>query len=70
MHMYKCLEEMIYKLTYYLQERKAVAASLQLREWKKPTQENNANDRFGKGLHVLQYHMLNYKPFNDWVIPA
>ena len=38
------------KITYYLPERKAIAASLQLRE---------ANDSFGKGLHALKAHVLN-----------
>ena len=38
------------KLTHYMPERKAIAASLQLRE---------VNDSFGKGFHVLKAHVLN-----------
>ena len=38
------------------------SANQQLREGKKPTQEqrrNNANDSFGKGFHMLKDHVLN-----------
>ena len=44
------------KLTYYLLERIAVAASLQLRIGKS---RNNANDSFDKGFCVLKDHVLN-----------
>ena len=47
------------KLTYYLLERKAVCKPATLREGKKPTQEQNANDSFGKGFRVLKDHVLN-----------
>ena len=61
MHMEICLAEndMINnctnKVTHYLRERKAIAASLQLHE---------VNDNFGKGFqalkaHVLKAHVLN-----------
>ena len=41
-------------ITYYLLERIAVAASLQLRIGKS---RNNANDSFGKGFRVLKDHV-------------
>ena len=49
-------------LTYYLLEGKAVVASLQLREGKKPTQETNENDSLGKGFQVLNCLMTGRSP--------
>ena len=43
------------KLTHYLPERKAIAASLQLRE---------ANDSFGKGFHLLKAQVLKAHVLN------
>ena len=43
------------KLTHYLPEMKAIAASLQLRE---------VNDSFGKGFHMLKAHVLKAHVLN------
>ena len=45
----------INKLTYYICWKDKQSANLQLREGKKPTQ----NDSFGKGFIVLKDHVLN-----------
>ena len=50
------INDLKYKLAYYLLERIAVTASLQLRIGKS---RNNANDSFGKGFRVLKDHVLN-----------
>ena len=55
---------LITALIHYFPERKAIAASLQLRE---------ANDSFGKGFYVLKAHLLKAHVLNrliTWAVPV
>ena len=54
MHMSICLCGIINKLTYYICWKDKQFANLQLREGKKPTQEQRANDSFGKGFDLVK----------------
>ena len=51
----------ITKLTYYLQERKAVSkpATIDITTRREETNAGTKNDSFGKGFDVLKDHVLN-----------